>query len=123
MLIHQHKLGAAFFAKKVAEVQQRTEATLKELGIFVKAPESFLHSPDYPDILLASSLAEFLHFMTFTFEDEEALEKKTRRTIWNPYSIKDDERREKRERDAGRARYTARHKVLTGHLKNNVERV
>lgn len=104
--------------KKAAEVQQYRYAILEGSGAFAKAAREVLQSLDYSNALPESSFEEFLRFMHSTFDGEETLKEKVSRKLLNPIICAGDERRDKKERDTGRAPYTSNHKLPEEHLEN-----
>lgn len=52
-------------------------------------------------------------------EGSQGLRKEAERTPWNPIICGDDDRRAKREREAGRARYASTHKLLLNLSEKN----
>lgn len=123
MSLYQHGLGAAFLAKRATEIQHRRYAILKVSGAFGEAPENVLQSLHYPDFLLESSFGDLLRFMLSTSEGDEALKEEAKRALSNHVINSSDERRDERERSAGRARYTSRRRLLMEHLENDGDRV
>lgn len=121
--IYWYGAGAAFSAKRAPEVQNRRYAILEGSGTIAKAPGKVFESPDYPDTLSETSFEEFLRLLHLTFESEQALKEKTDWTVWNPVISVSDEGRDRKERDAGRARYISRREPLMGLLKNDGDRV
>lgn len=57
--------------------------------------------------------------MLSKFEVEEVPKEEKNWTLWKPVINAGIERRDKKERDAGRARNTVRRKLLMEHLENN----
>lgn len=116
-------LESGFFAEKAAEKRHHRDVILKGFQTFAEAPGDVLQSLDYQTVLLESSFRELPRLLVSTFEDEKALKRKASRELWSTIFNAGDERRSQRGRDAGRARYTSRPQLLTGHLENHDERV
>lgn len=66
--------------------------------------------------LMRSSVGELLWFIHSTFHSAEPMKNDTNRMLWNSSISSGDERRGKRERDTGRARYALRRKLLIKDL-------
>lgn len=120
---YRNRWGAAFFAKRPSEIQQRKYTILERVGTFAEGPRKVPRSPAYLDTLTESSFGEFLQFVQYTFESEESLIEEANRTLWNPIINAGDEMCDERERDTERARYKSRRRLLTEDLENHGDRV
>lgn len=117
------ELETALITEIAAEVQHREYTILEGLGSFGDALRFVIQSPDHTNTLGEDSLGDFLRLMTSVFEGKKTLKDEANQVLWRPVIIVRNERREKRERYAGRARYTSRRKLLMKHLPNNGEPV
>lgn len=103
MPVYQHGFGTVAFTERAAEVQPTEHATLERFRSFAEASGSGLESVHYANTLSDSFFGDFLRLTHFTFEGREALKEKPSRALWDSIISRGDEKRDKRERGAGRA--------------------
>lgn len=78
---------------------------------------------EYPGTLRQQSSGQFLEFRGLTFEGEDDLREKKRRTLWSPVIDVVDEQPDRSDRDVVRTRLPLTRELVMGYLKSNESRL